>query len=84
MGYLQPEQGFWWATVSHSPTENRLSEYFGQTTNAGEMQVAFHQFMDRNWGDIAAVYEDKHILWGCGGGGKLVRRSIPMRRARVS
>lgn len=47
------------------------------------LQVAFHRFLDQNWGDIAAMYEDKHLLWGCGSEGQLVRRPIPMRRAKV-
>ncbi len=47
------------------------------------LQVAFQQFLDQNWGEIAAIYEDKHLLWGCGIDAQLVRRSIPMRRAKV-
>lgn len=48
------------------------------------MQVAFQRFLDRNWDGVAAIYEDKHRLWGCAFGGRLVRRDIPARRAKVT
>ena len=46
-------------------------------------QVAFQQFVDRNWEAVAAMYEDRHLLWGLALGARIVKRSVSVRRAKV-
>ncbi len=49
----------------------------------GCMQVGFQKFLERNWLAIVAIYEDQHLLWGFTQGGRIVRRPVSMRRAKV-
>ena len=46
-------------------------------------QVAFQQFVDSNWEAVAAIYEDRHLLWGVAPGARIVKRSVAVRRAKV-
>ena len=46
--------------------------------------MAFQQFVDSNWEAVAAIYEDRHLLWGVAPGARIVKRSLSVRRAKVS
>lgn len=46
-------------------------------------QVAMQQWLDRNFGSVTAMYEDRHELWGFDHRGRLFRRTLPARRAKV-
>lgn len=47
-------------------------------------QVAMQRWMDANFGSVAAMYEDRHQLWGFNHKGRLLQRTLPARRAQVS
>jgi hypothetical protein len=47
-------------------------------------QVALNNWWEGRWGSVAAIYEDRHEVWGIGPGGQILRRSLPGRRAAVS
>ena len=47
-------------------------------------QVAMQRWMDINFGSVAAMYEDRHQLWGFNHKGRLLQRTLPARRAQVS
>ena len=46
-------------------------------------QVAMQRWMDANFGSVAAMYEDRHQLWGFNHKGRLLQRTLPARRAQV-
>jgi hypothetical protein len=41
------------------------------------------RWRERALDSVAAMYEDRYDLWGLAPGGRLLRRSVPARRARV-
>ena len=45
--------------------------------------MAMQRWMDANFGSVAAMYEDRHQLWGFNHKGRLLQRTLPARRAQV-
>ena len=41
------------------------------------------RWMEANFGSVAAMYEDRHQLWGFNHKGRLLQRSLPARRSQV-
>ena len=41
------------------------------------------RWLEANFGSVAAMYEDRHQLWGFNHRGRLLQRSLPARRAQV-
>ena len=52
-------------------------------TDAPLCQVAMQRWMEANFGSVAAMYEDRHQLWGFNHKGRLLQRSLPARRSQV-
>ena len=51
--------------------------------NAPCCQVVMQHWMEANFGSVAAMYEDRHQLWGFNHKGRLLQRSLPARTAQV-
>eukprot|EP00884_Botryococcus_braunii_P000022 jgi/Botrbrau1/1001/Bobra.114_1s0039.1 len=68
------EPGSWPTYLHHRLTNTRALERFRN-------QVALTNWMEGRWGSVAAIYEDRHEVWGIGPGGQILRRSLPGRRA---
>ena len=47
------------------------------------LQVALQRLMAQAYHSVAAMYEDRHFLWGLAGNEQLLQRSVPARRAKV-
>ena len=47
------------------------------------LQVALQRLMAQAYHSVAAMYEDRHFLWGLAGNEQLLQRSMPARRAKV-
>ena len=45
--------------------------------------MAMQRWLDANFGSVAAMYEDRHQLWGFNHKGRLLQRTLPARRAQV-
>lgn len=46
-------------------------------------QVAMQRWRERMLDSVAAMYEDRYDLWGFAPRGRLLRRSVPARRAQA-
>ena len=49
----------------------------------GSAQVAMQRWRERMLDSVAAMYEDRYALWGFAPRGRLLRRSVPARRAQA-
>jgi len=72
------------ARVKHPRRRARSSPHrCRRPARAGPAQVAMQRWREHALDSVAAMYEDRFDLWGLAPGGRLLRRSVPARRARV-
>ncbi len=72
-----------WQLIPHLPCNQPFVLISLHVVFMPYLQVALQRLMAQAYHSVAAMYEDRHFLWGLAGHEQLLQRSVPARRAKV-